>query len=83
MGLTVHPMNGHIISEHYLFQDAKNQATRSYYGPLNIPMFNEGYHVEHHGLLSLPLTLLSGFMNSSIVCALKDSLTYITYIQFN
>lgn len=49
LGLSINPLSGHFISEHYLFASAEHQATRSYYGPLNFLMFNEGYHNEHHG----------------------------------
>ena len=44
MGL--HPMAGHVISEHFLW--APNNETFSYYGPLNLIAWNVGYHMAHH-----------------------------------
>ena len=48
----LHPLGARWIQEHFLI--APPQETYSYYGPLNIPSLNVGYHNEHHDFPSIP-----------------------------
>ncbi len=50
-GLGLHPLGARWIAEH--FTTDKTQETYSYYGPMNKPMFNVGYHFEHHDLMTI------------------------------
>lgn len=47
-----HPLGARWIQEHYVFQ--AGQETYSYYGLLNLPALNIGYHNEHHDVPQIP-----------------------------
>lgn len=50
MGL--HPLGARWVQEHFLLHG--RQETTSYYGPLNVLLFNCGHHNEHHDLPGVP-----------------------------
>jgi sphingolipid delta-4 desaturase len=47
-----HPLGARWIQEHFIVSPP--QETYSYYGILNIPALNVGYHNEHHDFPSIP-----------------------------
>jgi sphingolipid delta-4 desaturase len=66
---SLHPCAAHFIAEHYVFNKqtvSENNTllnvpipeTFSYYGPLNILLYNVGLHNEHHDFPAVPWTRL-------------------------
>lgn len=66
---SLHPLAGHFIAEHYVYETVTPEArdpsngipvpeTFSYYGPLNILAYNVGLHNEHHDFPAVPWTRL-------------------------
>jgi sphingolipid delta-4 desaturase len=52
LSIGFHPLGARWIQEHFLTYPP--QETYSYYGILNIPALNVGYHNEHHDFPSVP-----------------------------
>ncbi|KAH8556545.1 fatty acid desaturase-domain-containing protein [Umbelopsis sp. PMI_123] len=73
-GYSLHPGAAHFVQEHYTFDDG--QETYSYYGVLNIPFMNIGYHNEHHDFQKIPWSGLPALR--SIAREYYDSLSYHT-----
>jgi sphingolipid delta-4 desaturase len=66
---SLHPLAGHFIAEHYVYETVSPSArdpdngipvpeTFSYYGPLNVLTYNVGLHNEHHDFPAIPWTRL-------------------------
>ena len=66
---SLHPLAGHFIAEHYVYEKVSPEArdpsagvpvpeTFSYYGPLNFLTYNVGLHNEHHDFPAVPWTRL-------------------------
>ncbi|GAA5805659.1 hypothetical protein HPULCUR_011182 [Helicostylum pulchrum] len=73
-GYSLHPGAAHFIQEHYTFDDG--QETYSYYGVLNVPFMNIGYHNEHHDFQKIPWTKLP--LLRSLATEYYDTLAYHT-----
>ncbi|KAI8373122.1 fatty acid desaturase-domain-containing protein [Radiomyces spectabilis] len=73
-GYSLHPGAAHFIQEHYTFDDG--QETYSYYGVLNIPFMNIGYHNEHHDFQKVPWSKLPKLR--SMASQYYDTLAYHT-----
>eukprot|EP00796_Vickermania_ingenoplastis_P003910 gene3910-2778_t len=48
-----------VILGSFHFDGKGDQETYSYYGPLNLLMWNAGYHVEHHDFANIPWTRIA------------------------
>ncbi|CDS04226.1 hypothetical protein LRAMOSA07167 [Lichtheimia ramosa] len=73
-GYSLHPGAAHFIQEHYTFDDG--QETYSYYGVLNVPFMNIGYHNEHHDFQKIPWSKLPALKDTAN--EFYDSLSYHT-----
>lgn len=73
-GYSLHPGAAHFVQEHYTFDDG--QETYSYYGILNIPFMNIGYHNEHHDFQKIPWSNLPALR--SLANDYYDKLAYHT-----
>lgn len=65
LACSLHPMAGHFIAEHYVFDGKGKQETFSYYGPLNFFGYNVGYHNEHHDFPNVPWSRLAALKDAA------------------
>ncbi|KNE60598.1 hypothetical protein AMAG_05978 [Allomyces macrogynus ATCC 38327] len=73
-GYGLHPAAAHFIQEHYTWNGG--QETYSYYGSLNGPFMNIGYHNEHHDFTKVPWSKLPAIR--AIAPEFYDTIAYHT-----
>lgn len=82
---SLHPLAGHFIAEHYVYETVPAAAadpangvplpeTFSYYGPLNWLTYNVGLHNEHHDFPAVPWTRLHAVRD--VAAEFYDDLPY-------
>jgi sphingolipid delta-4 desaturase len=56
IGVGLHPIAGHVISEHCNMMNDGQETHSCYDALLNPLLYNFGYHVEHHDFPNIPWT---------------------------
>lgn len=54
MGVGLHPIAGHVVSEHVMMANDGQETHSCYDTLLNPLLYNFGYHVEHHDFPNIP-----------------------------
>ena len=54
MGVGLHPIAGHVVSEHVMMANDGQETHSCYDALLNPLLYNFGYHVEHHDFPNIP-----------------------------